>query len=465
MISKETIDFINPNHKYQLSKLLGYAPIDKKILLYDMMLFVNLTAETPFMCSDADISAFNNIYEFCKKLNVEPETYVACAYNYISKYSSKGHKIPLSYFSNAKVLEYCVEHLSFTSNDSLIYKQILSEVLVLEKSVRITMMDRGVSYDTAFKYLLRNKKFTPIYIAYKKHIGYSLLETLPFDGYLGQILSILQPIFDFVMSKNGLFTTKKIAYWNNSKIEEFSFCPIMFKDRYLLGEFSEAYLTNEATDDGKKVHQMFEDILNRYIKNKNKNFKKTYDKYITGVYYDSVKDQVSVHLQGLKDFFYEHIDKYIDSDSIIYTEKKLEVLVEPEIIMGGTLDLLIVNGTNAYILDYKTSKLDPKYFDKNNEKYQKQLSLYSKLLQKLHPEITNIELHVYYTRASLMVPLSIMNDILEVRIEAIKNIKLKIKLNNFTANRGSCFLCMHPNCKSRKTQSMWTSEGKRKVSN
>lgn len=461
MISKDTINFINPNHKYQLSKLLGYSPIAKKILLYDMMLFVNLVSETPFSCSDSDIAAFNKIYDYCIKLNVQPEIYIACAYNYISKYSFKGHKIHLGYFLNAKVVEYCAEHLSFTNEDSLIYKQILSEILILEKSVRTTMTEKKISYDDSFKRLLREKKFTPIYIAYKKHIGYSLLESVPFDGYLAQMLSVLQPIFDFVMSKNGLYTTKKIAYWNNSKIEEFSFCPIMFRDRYLLGEFSEAYLTNEATDDGKKVHQIFEDVINRYIKNKNKDFKKIYDRYIEGTYYESIKEQVPVHLPGVRNFFYNYIDTYINKDSIIYTEKKLEALVEPDIIMGGTLDLLVVNGSKAYILDYKTSKVDPRYFAKNNEKYQKQLSLYSKLLQKTHPEITDIELHVYYTRTSLMVPLEIKNDILDIRIEAIKTIKLKIKLNNFSANRSSCFLCMHPNCESRSKPSMWDTDGKR----
>lgn len=461
LISKETVDFISPSHKFHLSRLVGYAPMAKKILLYDMMLFVNLVAEVPFACSQSDVDSFNNLYDFCVKSKVPPETYVACAYNYISKYASKGHKIHLGYFLNPKIIEYCGEHLNFTNTDSLIYQQILSEVLILEKSIRNLMAEDSISYDIAFKKQLRAKKLTPIYIAYKKHIGYSLLDSISFDGYLSTILSVLGPVFDFIMAKNGLYNPNKVDYWNNSKIEEFSFCPIMFRDRYLNKEFSNDYLKNAATDDGTKVHKLFEDVIDKYLKNKTKDFVKIYDKYINSVYYTSVKEQVSEHLKGVEDFFHTHIHKYLTKDSIIYSEKKLETLIEPHVNMGGTLDLLIVNGDTAHILDYKTSKIN-EYLAKNNEKYQKQLSLYAKLLQKIHPEVTNVDINVYYTRASMMVPLDVTQDIIESRVEQIKLIKMKIKLNNFTPNSKSCFLCMHPNCESRSKISIWAEDGTRR---
>lgn len=462
MISKDTIGFINPNHRYQLSRLMGYAPLAKKILLYDMMLFVNLVAETPFLCSDSDLVSFNTLYKYCTKANISPEIYVACAYNYISKYSSKGHKIHLGYFLNPKVIEYCSEHLPFTNTDSLLYQQFLTEILVLEKSIRTLMSEEKISYDAAFKRQLRAKKLTPIYIAYKKHCGYSLLETIPFDGYLSEILTVLSPTFDFIMAKNGLYNPNKVDYWNNSKIEEFSFCPIMFRDRYLNNEFSNDFLKNEATDDGTKVHSIFENIIDKYLKNKNKDFVKIHDKYTTSVHYLSIKDRVADHLPGVKNFFHEHIHKYVNKDSIIYSEKKLETLIEPNINMGGTLDLLIINGSNAYILDYKTSKVN-EYLAKNNEKYQKQLSLYAKLLQRIHPEVTNVEIVVYYTRESMLVPLPVLEDILETRVDQIKGIKMKIKLNNFPANPSSCFLCMHPSCEQRKRQSIWNPDGTRVI--
>lgn len=462
LISKETVDFINPNHRFHLSRLVGYAPMAKKILLYDMMVFVNLVAELPFSCSQSDVDSFNKLYDFCEKAKISPEVYVACAYNYISKYSAKGHKIHLGYFLNPKIIEYCAEHLNFTNTDSLLYQQILTEVLVLEKSIRVLMAENSIPYDEAFKKQLRSKKLTPIYIAYKKHLGYSLLESIPFDGYLATILSVLGPTFDFIMAKNGLYNPNKVDYWNNSKIEEFSFCPIMFRDRYLNKEFSNDYLRNSATDDGTKVHKLFEDIIDKYLKNKIKDFIKIYDKYVNSVYYTSVKDQVSDHLPGVKDFFYTHIHNYVTKDSVIYSEKKLETLIEPHVNMGGTLDLLVVNGNVAHILDYKTSKIN-EYLAKNNEKYQKQLSLYAKLLQRIHPEVTEVQIHVYYTRASMMVPLEVTQNIIESRVEQIKLIKTKIKLNNFTPNCRSCFLCMHPSCESRAKISIWDEEGKRRI--
>ena len=79
-------------------------------------------------------------------------------------------------------------------------------------------------------------------------------------------------------------------------------------------------------------------------------------------------------------------------------------------------------------------------------------------------EVTKVEICIYYTRASMMVPLPVLTTILDTRVEQIKGIKMKIKLNNFPANQKSCFLCMHPSCESRTKISMWDAEGKRRIS-
>jgi RecB family exonuclease len=130
----------------------------------------------------------------------------------------------------------------------------------------------------------------------------------------------------------------------------------------------------------------------------------------------------------------------------------------------GTADLILITGNTAHILDYKTSKLDPKYLPKNNKKYTKQLSLYAKLLMATRPEITNVTATLIYTRG-LIQPLEVNFAIDEERSREIDKIKKDLRSGVLIHNTASCFLCRHPNCKFRGRESIWAADGSRKNRN
>jgi hypothetical protein len=129
----------------------------------------------------------------------------------------------------------------------------------------------------------------------------------------------------------------------------------------------------------------------------------------------------------------------------------------------GTADLVLINGTHATILDYKSSKLDPKYLPKNNEKYLKQLSLYAALLYKTNKDIHSVDAIIIYTRGLIYKFPKILSDIASIRSNQIREIIHKLSNGMIQPNRSNCFLCRHPNCKSRGRESIWNEQGNRKA--
>ena len=132
------------------------------------------------------------------------------------------------------------------------------------------------------------------------------------------------------------------------------------------------------------------------------------------------------------------------------------------IMFYGTADLILINGTTAYVLDYKSSKLDPKYLPKNNAKYHKQLSLYAKLLRQEMPELTEVSGTVIYTRGLIHHFDDMNNNIHIERALDIQAIKKTLDSGILVPNTNSCFLCRHPACKFRTRESIWDSTGSRR---
>lgn len=461
MISTDNVDFIETGLKFSIKE---YFSLEHKVLLYDILVFCSIISKTKSFCSANDIAAFKEILAMCKQANVSVEHYLSAAYDYISKYSTPGHKISISYFLNDKVMEYCASKIGSVSAESLLVNIIKSDILTTEKEIR-NMILGDLSYETAFWTLLKRKKISNYFLAYKKFCGSLLVEKYDSD-YFTKLVNILEPFFTFILAKNQIYSAYKIKTWNNSKIEDFSFCPIYFTHRYITNELVDSVLGNEATANGTAVHSVFETIFDRYKSNKVKDIVAIANRFFSSTKFAEIESSISDHVPFIKTFF-------TSPDSIVHTLLKgnPEILIEQtlrgseaDINFYGTADLILVYGNNALILDYKTSKLDEKYLDQNNKKYNKQLSLYAKLLQQERPEITHVSAMLIYTRG-LLQPLELKPDILIERSREIATICKSLKSGVLIANTRSCFLCRHPDCKSRARESIWDSNGLKKQKN
>lgn len=462
MINKTTLEYINPNLKYSISR---YFPLRERTILYDMLMFVSIVSNVPSCCSSADLDAFEELVSNCKQLDISLEHYISCAYEYIGKYIKPGHKIYLSYFLNEKVVEYCASKLEGSTGHSLFLEELKDDLLSTEKHIRDLMAEYSIDYNAAFGRLLKKKKISPYFLAYKKFCESPLVESLADNDYLHSLVNILEPFFTYILAKNHIYTPYKIKQWNNSKIEDFNFCPLFFKDRYITNSLCDQNLGNEATSQGTSLHKIFEDILKKYKTSKRKNLKLIAERYFESVAFKEVETILADHIPFIKELFLDetsHLHKVINKDSQIFIEHTMSAKLT-DITFVGTADLIIVNGTEAHVLDYKSSKLDPRFLPKNNEKYAKQLSLYSKLFKVEHPEITSITNTIIYTRG-LIQPLDVNEFIHIIRSNDIENIKKVLRSGVLLPNTSSCFLCRHPDCKSRKNASIWDEKGNRKKS-
>lgn len=459
MITQDSIHNIESSLKYSIKE---YFPLKDKILLYDALVFCSLVSQTKMFCLDSDIIAFKTLRDNCLKLEIPLESYLSCAYNYISKYCKPGHRLGLGYFLNDAVVEYCATKMDDSNGGSLLVEIIKDDLLTTEKLIRTTMTEYEITYEMAFANLLKKKRLSSYFLAYKKFCGSSLVSWYN-SSYINNLIEVLEPFFTYILAKNHIYTPYKVSNWNNSKIEDFSFCPIYFKDRYITNELVENGLGNEATQQGTAVHLVFEEIIGRYKTNKKKDLKAIAERYFKSKAFKEVEEFISEHVPSIKEMFLNEnsfIHLVLTPDTEILLEHTMFAKIDG-VSFTGTADLILVNGTKAHILDYKTSKLDPKYLPKNNKKYAKQLSLYAKLFQTTRPEITELEATVIYTRG-LIAPLDINPNIHVERARDIDHIKKSLRSGVLIANEQSCFLCRHPNCKFRKRESIWAEDGTRK---
>jgi hypothetical protein len=274
----------------------------------------------------------------------------------------------------------------------------------------------------------------------------------------------LEPFFTYILAKNSTYVSDKIEEWNNSKLEDFSFCPKYFTDRYITNELVEECLGNEATKQGSKLHLIFETIFTRYNKSKTKNLKNIASNYFSSNKYLDIKNELAEHTPFIESLF-------LDDTSIFYQLINPSSIVLVEHLMKGNLsnydfygtaDLIIINENIAHILDYKSSKLDEKYLEKNNTKYNKQISLYAKLLKNEYPKLETIDGTLIYTRGLLHPFKELAFNIDIDRAKDITKIKQTLKSGILLPNTRSCFLCRHPNCIFRTRESIWDINGNKK---
>ena len=350
MITPDTINFIEPSLKFSIK---AYFPLKERMLLYDALVFSSLTSQTKMFCSDADVDAFATLLEFCERTGISLEAYLSCAYNYIQKYTKPGHRLGLGYFLNEAVVDYCSTRVSDSTGDSLLVQIIKDDLLSTEKAIRAAMSDYSIDYNEAFKKLLKKRQLSNYFLAYKKFCGSELVTWYKSD-YFDSLVTILEPFFTYILAKNHIYTPYKITEWNNSKLEDYSFCPVYFKDRYITNELVDSSLGNEATNQGTAVHSIFETIIDRYVSNKTKDLSGIAERYFKSKAFTSITEDISDHVPYIVELFKDKssiLHKLITPENRILTEHTMKAELGNHTTFFGTADLIIVEGTTAHILD------------------------------------------------------------------------------------------------------------------
>lgn len=464
MITKENCHILT---KAIVKSIQEFVPSNQKILLIDALYFISLTTEYTQVCTNKDIQAISDLFEFCEKLNIDPAVYLSCAYSYIEKYHTKGRKLALSYILSDNVASYVSSKIKLVvSSEGLISTKIRNDITNTEKQIRIYSKDTNCSYAEAFNMFYKLGRVSDIFLLYKVYLGYEPLAKMKLSPNMSSLYSALEPMFIAISSKFGQHSATKGKTWSNSKIETFSFCPVFFRDRYLNDDIPPKYLGNEASETGTKVHSVFEDIINRYNKSKTKNISAIFERYMKSKPFLAVKDDIIEHMPGIISFFTDQNSQLLMNlkpDTRLLTEEQLSLYIDDkDVTFTGIADLIIINGNEAIVVDYKTSKIDSNtWLLKNNDKYHKQLSLYANFIEKTF-NLKVTKLVVVYTRGLIKEFDTINTEIVTERLNDIDKIRLAIKLNNFPINNRSCRLCRHPRCPFRTDESMWDEDGKRK---
>lgn len=440
-----------------------YLTPENKLLLLNILYFLSIKTGVAHFNTDIDFKSFNKLIEYCTQADISIEKYVVCFFKYCDKYLTGGHKVKLSYLLNDKVVSYCGQHIKTALIDYTLLETLKLDILYTEKSIRAYSIEHDISYNKSLLIAHSSGSLSEAYLLYKYYMGDEAFYGVELSQNKKILLACLDPFFLYITSRSGVFSKNLINQWNNSKLEDFNFCPIFFKDRYLTKDIDYPNLmSNEASTAGTCVHNAFEELITKYSKSKNKDLSKSYQRFLTSKTYKELETTYPEHLPGFKEFFTQTLPNLINNKTVILTERLMKMNYG-EYTLYGTADLILINGAEAILLDYKTSKIeDPFWLKKNNIKYGNQLSLYAAFIKNTIPEVSVVtDAYIIYTRG-LIHRLDYLSDtILDEVLSKILKIKQHIKLKSFQANTKSCFLCRHPFCEYREKASMWTSEGKR----
>ena len=201
MLNESTIGYVQPNLKFSIKK---YFSLKEKTLLYDALLFCSIISKTPSFASSSDLSSFALLVDNCKQCNISLEKYLSCAYSYIQKYITPGHKLSLGYFLNESVVEYCGKFIANFTTSSLLFEQVKDSILLTEKQIRETATEEGISYERSFNKYNQEGKLGSYFIAYKIYCGSELVNSLK-STYLINLSSILEPFFVYILAKNNIY--------------------------------------------------------------------------------------------------------------------------------------------------------------------------------------------------------------------------------------------------------------------
>lgn len=442
-----------------------YLAPEHKLLLLNILYFLSIKQGIVHFNTDQDFASFNKLVTYCKQADISIEKYVVCFFKYCNKYMQGGHKIKLSYLMNEKIISYCGQHMNTALVEYNMLQTLKNDILYTEKSIRDYATEHSLSYNKALLTFNKSGALSESYLLYKYYMADELFFGVELARNKQILLTCLEPFFLYITSRNGVFSKTLISSWNNSKLEDFKFCPIFFRDRYLTKEIDFPNLmSNEASSTGTCVHNAFEELITKYNKSKVKDLQKSYERFLQSKTFAYMNTNHPEHVPGFKEFFTTTLPSLLKPDTIILTEQLMKMQYG-EYTLYGTADLILVNGDTAILLDYKTSKIDQEFWLKeNNKKYGKQLSLYAAFIKKVIPGVTIVEdAYIIYTRGLIHKLESLSDSILDDTIARIIGIKQHIKLKSFIANTKSCLLCRHPTCENRAKESMWNTDGTRKI--
>lgn len=445
--------------------LKEYLTPENKLLLLNILYFLSIKTGVVHFNTEQDFASFNKLLEYCKQADISAEKYVVAFFKYCDKYVTGGHKVRLSYLLNDKVVSYCGQNIKNALVDYNLLQTLKNDILYTEKSIRAYSFEHDLSYNKSLLIAYKSGSLSESFLLYKYYMGDEAFYGVELSKNKQTLLACLEPFFLYITSRSGVFSKNLIAQWNNSKLEDFNFCPIFFKDRYLTRDIDYPNLmSNEASTAGTQVHNAFEELVTKYNKSKVKDLQKSYERFLQSKTFIQLEKDLPEHIPGFKEFFTQTLPNLINDKTVIYTEKLMR-MEYGEYVLYGTADLVLVNGSEAILLDYKTSKIDQDFWLKeNNKKYTKQLSLYAKFIKHTIPGVVEVnDAYIIYTRGLIHKIEQLSDTILDDVLGKILKIKQHIKLKSFQANTKSCFLCRHPFCEFRAKESMWTADGKRKT--
>jgi len=221
-----------------------------------------------------------------------------------------------------------------------------------------------------------------------------------------------------------------------SAIDKYLTCPLQFYFRYSAGldEPDEISEEVDAMIFGTLFHDSMENIYKPFIDKtidseiitgiiNNKEFiSDTIARSFRTVYFKGLKDEDKVSLTGRNWLIYEVVKKYVNKllevdlnripFEIIGLEKKVETTIsinesQQSVLIGGTIDRIDNKDGRLYIFDYKTGRVELSFpmlislFDKENKTRNKaafQTLVYSYILHKNQPAITNIHPGIFSLR-------------------------------------------------------------------
>ena len=443
--------------------LTEYLLPENKLLYLNILYFLSIKTGIVHFNTDQDFKSFSKLLDYCNQANISIEKYVVCFFKYCDKYLTGGHKVKLSYLLNEKVISYCGTRIKTALIDYSLLETIKMDILYTEKSIRAYSFEHEISYNKSLLISHKAGSLSETFLLYKYYMRDETFYGIELSQNKKILLACLEPFFLYITSRTGVFQKDLISQWNNSKLEDFNFCPIFFKDRYLTKDIDfPSLMSNEASLAGTCVHNAFEELITKYNKSKIKNLSKSYDRFLQSKTFLSLEKNYPEHVPGFKEFFKQTLPNLINKDTVIYTEKLMK-MEYGEYTLYGTADLILVNGSEATLLYYKTSKIeDPYWLIKNNEKYTNQLSLYAKFIKHTIPGVSEVNgSYIIYTRGLIHKIEELSDTILDDVLSRILKIKQNIKMKSFPANTKNCFLCRHPFCENRSKPSIWGADGKR----
>ncbi len=198
-----------------------------------------------------------------------------------------------------------------------------------------------------------------------------------------QVLLVEQKVDDLIENNYAFNSSVKIPLKNSiSKILKMSKDEEDENDKYEDYKFSEESVS--AAERGTIYHKFFQMIDLKNLEN--------LDDAIELAKQKMLKEELDVvNLKMIKDVLSLDLFKQIQKDDVVLKEREFYAKVSAklygenanendEFIMQGVIDLLIIRGNDAILLDYKTGKLN----DKKLEDYTYQLNVYADVAERAY---------------------------------------------------------------------------------